>query len=194
MNYRITFSPRASLAITGLCFQQMGIWPMVEKQVQIQQKVIQHKPLEKLLDAFINILADGRGLVEVNSRVKPDEGLGRAFGRPRCADQSTISDTLNACSPENVAQMRTAVKTIYQRYGAGYRHHYGRHWQLLDVDVSGMPAGRQGEGVEAATLPVRKGGVVGKWGVSWPLCTMKSWSTACIRASDNWIVVCKNWC
>ncbi|MCP4182662.1 MAG: transposase, partial [Hyphomicrobiales bacterium] len=37
---------------------------------------------------------------------------------------------------------------IYRRYGAGYQHHYGRELQLLDVDMSGMPAGRQGEGVE----------------------------------------------
>ena len=44
--------------------------------------------------------------------------------------------------------MRQAMQAIYRRYGAGYRHDYGRSWQLLDIDVSGMPAGRQGEGVE----------------------------------------------
>jgi hypothetical protein len=51
--------------------------------VQIRQKVIKHKPLDKLLDAFINILAGGHGMVEVNTRVRPDEALQRAFGRGR---------------------------------------------------------------------------------------------------------------
>lgn len=44
--------------------------------------------------------------------------------------------------------MRQALQEIYRRYGAGYSHHYGQACQLLDVDMSGMPAGRQGEGVE----------------------------------------------
>lgn len=141
-------SPRASLAIIGICTQQMGIWDMIGKQVKIQQKSVTHTPLQKLQDAFINIMAGGHGIVEINDRVKPDSGLLAAFGRSHCADQSNVSSTLNACRAENVAQMRQALQTIYRRYGAGYSHHYGQSYQLLDVDMSGMPAGRQGEGVE----------------------------------------------
>ena len=50
MNNHIRFSPRASLAMTGICIQQMGIWPMVSEHVAIKQKVITHTPLEKLQD------------------------------------------------------------------------------------------------------------------------------------------------
>ena len=81
-------SARASLAAVGLYMRQQGLWQMIEQQVQIKQKVIDHTPAEKMLDAFINILAGGHGLVEVNFRVRPDEGLQRAFGRGSCADQS----------------------------------------------------------------------------------------------------------
>jgi hypothetical protein len=148
MNNCISYSPRASLAIVGMNIQQMGIWDMIGQQVKIQQKTVTHTPLQKLQDAFINIMAGGHGLVEVNQRVKPDASLSAAFGRQGCADQSGISTTLNACQAENVAQMRQAMAAIYRRYGAGCRHDYGRSWQLLDVDMSGMPAGRQGEGSE----------------------------------------------
>lgn len=148
MENSIRYSPRASLAIIGLCSQQMGVWDMIGKQVKIQQKTVRHTPLQKLQDAFINILAGGHGLVEINHRVKPDQGLLAAFGRATCADQSGVSQTLNACQPENAEQMRQALQDIYRRYGAGYRHPYGQALQLLDVDMSGMPAGRQGEGVE----------------------------------------------
>jgi hypothetical protein len=142
--------------MTGICIQQMGIWRMISEQVTVKQKVMIHTPLEKLEDAFINIMAGGHGLVEVNNRVRPDAALSQAFGRSRCAEQSTISDTLNACTEENVAQMRNALHLIYQRYGQGYAHHYGKDWQVLDVDMSGMPAGRQGEGVEKGYFAKQK--------------------------------------
>ena len=108
-------SPRASLAIIGICTQQMDIWGMIGQQVKIQQKTVKHTPLQKLQDAFINILAGGHGIVEINDRVKPDKGLLAAFGRSLCADQSNVSSTLNACRVENVAQMRQALQAIYRR-------------------------------------------------------------------------------
>ena len=131
----IAFSPRASLAMTGMCIQQMGIWETIGQHVTIKQKVITHTPLEKLQDAFINIMAGGHGLVEVNNRVRPDAGLSQGFGRSCCAEQSTVSDTLNACDKENVGQMRKAIQAIYQRYGKGYAHHYGKAWQLFVFDT-----------------------------------------------------------
>jgi hypothetical protein len=134
--------------MVGMNIRQMGIWEMIGQEVKIQQKTVVHTPLEKLQDAFINIMAGGEGIVEVNQRVKPDANLSAAFGRQGCADQSGISTTLNVCQAENVRQMNQAMAAIYRRYGAGYRHDYGRSWQLLDIDMSGMPAGRQGEGVE----------------------------------------------
>jgi len=134
----------------------MGIWEMIGKRVKIRQKTVIHTPLEKLQDAFINIMAGGQGIVEVNRRVKPDISLSLAFGRPRCADQSGISHTLSACQAENISQMRQAMQEIYRRYGSGYSHHYGKGWQLLDIDMSGMPAGRQGDGVEKGYFAKQK--------------------------------------
>lgn len=147
MSHYTRFSPRASLGAVGSHMRQIGMWDAVEQHVHIKQKVIEHTPTDKLLDGFINILAGGHGLVEVNTRVRPDEGLQRAFGRRACADQSTISDTLNVCTTENISQMGNAVMAIYRTLSQGYRHNYQEQYQLLDVDLTGMPAGRQGEGV-----------------------------------------------
>jgi len=141
------FSARASLAVVGVRMQQMQIWKSVEQHVDIKQKAIKYKPLEKLLDAFINILCGGHGIVEINTRVRPDQALQCAFGREGCADQSVVSDTLNACTPENVTQMRRAIQEIYRSHSQGYRHDYEQYWQVLDADMTGLPAGRQGEGV-----------------------------------------------
>jgi hypothetical protein len=72
MDETITFSARASLVALGVHFQRLGLWSVVATHVTIQQKMLKHTPLDKLLDCFINILAGGSGLVEVNTRVRPD--------------------------------------------------------------------------------------------------------------------------
>jgi hypothetical protein len=126
----------------------LGIWQVVAQQVRIKQKVRVHTPQDKLLDCLMNILAGGHGLVEVNTRVRPDRVLQRAFGRSACAEQSTISDTLNACTPENVQQLRDALGALVRAHSHTYRHDYQARWQLFDIDMTGLRAGRLGEGVE----------------------------------------------
>lgn len=147
MEFINLFTARASLAAFGLRLQAWGIWDIIRQQVHIKQKIRDYHPLDKLLDCFINILAGGSGLIEINLLVRPDPALQRAFGRQTCAEQSTISDTLNVCTPENVQQLRTAIQIILQQQGRSYQHDYAAAWQVLDIDTTGLPAGRLGEGV-----------------------------------------------
>ncbi len=147
MNKFTSFSARANLMVVGIRMRAMGIWATIEQAVQIKQKKVKYRPIDKILDAFMMILAGGRGLVEVNTRVRPDQLLQMAFGREGCAEQSTVSQTLNVCTGENVAQLRQAQQTIYQEYSRAYAHDYEAGWQVLDVDMTGLPAGRLGEGV-----------------------------------------------
>jgi hypothetical protein len=137
------YTPRAPLVALGMKFHQLGIFGPIAKYVRIAQKVVKYTPVEKLMDALLTILAGAHGLVEANKRVRPDRALQRAFGRDGCAEQSVISETLDASTPENVEQMQQATKEIYQQHGAGYRHNYEQSWQLLDVDMTGQPCGKK---------------------------------------------------
>ena len=137
------FTARAPLVALGLKEQQMGLFQTIAQHVQIDQKVIRYTPIEKLKDAFIAILAGGKGLVELNKRVRPDRYLQWAFGRDGCAEQSVVSETLNACTAENVAQGEKALGAIYQEHSRACRHNYEERYQLLDVDMSGMPCGKK---------------------------------------------------
>lgn len=150
------FTARAGLAALGLRIRRQGIWNVVQQHLHIKQKVRQHQPLDKLLDCFINLLAGGAGLIEINQLVRSDVALQRAFGRQTCAEQSTISDTLNACTSDNVQQLRTAIQIILQHQGQSYRHDYEAAWQVLDIDTTGLPAGRLGEGVTKGYFAGRK--------------------------------------
>ena len=139
------FSPRASLAAIGLKLRELELFGPISHAVNIPQKVVKHRPAEKLYDAFITILAGARGLNESSTRLRSDEALQRAFGRSTCAEYSVIQDTLDACTPENVSEMKQALAAIFQRHAQAARHDYDSCLQMLDIDMSGLPCGPKAE-------------------------------------------------
>ena len=140
---QLSFTPCASLAALGCYLQHIKLFAPIREQVKIDQKTLIHSPADKLYDAWIALLAGAHGLVEINTRLRSDLALQRAFGRSACAEQSTIQATLNACTAENVSQLQTALTAIYRQHSRGYRHDYTRQLQLLDIDLTGMPCGRK---------------------------------------------------
>jgi len=137
------FTGCASLAAVGIKLRQLDVFGPIRTTVRIAQKTVKHTPLDKLYDAFISLLAGAHGLVEINTRLRADPALQAAFGRRSCAEQSVVQQTLDACTAENVSQMQDALDTIYRQHSQGYRHDYARQYQILDVDMSGMPCGRK---------------------------------------------------
>jgi hypothetical protein len=129
------------LAAIGIKLRELKVFQPIQQSVQIAQKTIKDSPTDKLYDAFISLLAGAQGLVEINTRLRADGALQRAFGRGRCAEQSVVQDTLNACTGENVEQMEQALDTIYRQHSQGFQHDYQASFQVLDVDMSGLPCG-----------------------------------------------------
>lgn len=107
------FTARAPLAALGLKRRSLKLFETISQHVSIKQKTIKHTPLEKLTDAFIAILSGAHGLAEINTRVRTDTALQRAFGRESCAEQSVVQETLSACTAENVAHNVT-LSSCYQ--------------------------------------------------------------------------------
>ena len=134
-------SPCASLAAIGARIRSLDLFGPIRQTVQIAQKTVKYTPTDKLYDAFITILAGAHGLVEVNTRLRADLALQRAFGRSGCAEQSVVQETLDHATAANVSQMEQALITIYRQHSQGYRHDYAATWQVLDVDMSGLPCG-----------------------------------------------------
>ncbi len=146
MNESITqptthFSPTASLAAIGVKVHQLDLLGPIRRHVQIQQKTVKHTPADKLSDAFISLLAGAHGLVEINTRLRPDPGLQHAFGRDGCAEQSVVQQTLDACSADNVTQLQQALDDIFRQHSQSMQHDYQARFLLLDVDMSGLPCG-----------------------------------------------------
>jgi hypothetical protein len=110
-------------------------------------------------------LAGAHGLVEINTRLRADPALQAAFGRKACAEQSVVQETLSACTAANVTQVQHALDVIYQQHSQGFQHNYEAGFQLLDVDMSGMPCGPKAafatKGYEASQYH-RRGRQVGR--------------------------------
>lgn len=140
------FSAHSPLIAVAVWMQTHGIWKFIAEEVSIPQKVIRYLPIDKLLGVLVTILAGAGGLVEANTRVRPDRAVCRAFGLDPFPDQSTLSETVNACTEESVVAMRRCLTEVYRYYGRAVRHKPRDGWLILDVDLTGMPCGGQGEG------------------------------------------------
>ena len=138
---RSHFTARSSLAALGLYLGELDLLAPMRRLVQIPQKTVKDSPMDKLTDLLITLLCGAHGIVEINTLLRADPGLQRAFGRQRCSEQSVAQETLNACTSENVEQMQQAFKYIFRQHSASYRHDYEHDWQVLDVDLSGLPSG-----------------------------------------------------
>ena len=52
-----------------------------------------------------------------------------------------VQETLDACTAENVTQLQHALDEIYRQQSQSVHHDYHASFQLLDVDMSGLPCG-----------------------------------------------------
>jgi len=141
----VNFSGQITLVAIGIMLQSLKLLKPIEEIVKIKQKTVKYSPYEKLVDALIVILSGAKGLVEVNTRVRPDEGVQKAFGRAGCAEQSVIQETLNAVRSENILEMEKALKVIYQEQSLAIKHKYKEQLQLLDIDFTGLACGELSE-------------------------------------------------
>jgi hypothetical protein len=135
------YSPRAILVAIGTKIRRLKLLQPMEELVRIRQKTVKYSPVQKLTDGLITILAGAHGFSEINTRLRSDPALQRAFGRSGCAEQSVVQETLNACSATNVKQMEQATRQIFQTHSRASRHNYKQQWLVLDVDLTGLPCG-----------------------------------------------------
>ena len=139
------YSSHGSLIAVAVWMKEQAIWASVEATVTIPQKTVRYRPTAKLQAVLVAILAGAHGLVDVNSQLRADHALATAFELPGWPDQSTLSETLSACTSETVTAMRTCLRTIYQQHGRALHHRPDDGLLILDVDLTGLPCGVQGE-------------------------------------------------
>lgn len=116
----------------------------IHTEVTIDQKQILYRPSDKLVFATLGFIAGAETVSDLNFQLRPNSALLKAFGYSECADQSVISETINAATAENVAQLEKALLQIWQANNQTTplleATQKGGDWVTLDMDLSGQPA------------------------------------------------------
>lgn len=139
---------RASLCALGAICQERQVLAPLAKMIHIDQKAVRYKPTDKLMDALLAMLCGARTLVATNTTLRPDRAVSRAFGRDGCAEQSTIWETIQACNEANLAELRLALRDIFQTQSQTARHvreHFAAGRLELELDLSGLRASKRAE-------------------------------------------------
>src|SRR5215468_8589526 len=139
---------RASLCALGEYLRRHCFFAPLREHVQIRQKTVRYRPIDKLLDALSGILCGAKTIAQNNVTIRTDRAVQQAFGRTGCAEQSTIARTLRACTTENVTQLEKVSWYYLKRYGVTPHHRFHDTQLWVDIDLTPMPIGAKAEGSE----------------------------------------------
>lgn len=147
----------APLVAIGFFMRAYDLLAPIQSRLAFGQATHTQYPVEALLDLWVSILAGCRSVWQINTKIRPDLALAQAWGRPRFAEQSTIARVLDVCQPEQVEQLREGVTSLYRWTGQAAQHDWASSELLIDIDLTGLPAGRQAEGSTKGYFSGKKG-------------------------------------
>jgi hypothetical protein len=145
------FAPVAALSA---CYQAYEVLKPLE-WVAIEMKTVDFTPVNKLIQVFVSFLTGCEYVSVINTRLRPERKLAQVWRNERFAHQATLSETLDALTLTNLAQLDAAVTQICQSCSRTRRHDW-RGFLWLDFDLSGLPCGKQAEGSQRGFFSGKK--------------------------------------
>jgi hypothetical protein len=152
----------ALLCLIGQKAQELKLLDPLHQLVKIEQKTLVHSPTEKLVEALLAIACGAEALSQINTVLRADPALSRAWGRKGCADQSSVQETLSACTELNIEQMQHFLRDIYRSNGRATHHDYSTGPLILDIDLTGLPCSKNYEGASKGYFANCKLGTTGR--------------------------------
>lgn len=134
----------APLCVLGHLLWEQSTLDMLRNFAAISMKKRNHTSGEKLLDAFLVILAGYPSLYLLNSKLSSDPMLAEAWHRGKFADQSAVSRTVDACSVAGLDALRE-ISWDFWRAHTQLADHDWRKRIVLDLDLSPLRASRWAE-------------------------------------------------
>ena len=171
LSVETSFAPLGAL---GYCLTRSGFLDVLWQALDLPLKTVAHRPEAKLLDVLVSIFAGCRAVSQINSQLRPDLALARAWGRCRFADQATVARTLDAFDSAQITQLRVGSETLFRRESLSLRHDLSADWLWLDIDLTPLPISKRAEGSTKGKL-----GKKTDMGGSWPECMRHSITRRC---------------
>jgi len=143
MPHETSFAP---LGVLGYCLTRTQFLAPIWAGLKLRLKEVDYTPHEKLIELLVCVLAGCRAIAQVNTRLRPDLALARAWGQERFAEQSTVTRTLDAFTGIAVEQLRHGSETWFRRESRALRHDFAQDWLWLDIDLTPLPISKHAEG------------------------------------------------
>lgn len=134
----------APLCVLGHAFAERDELESLRQFNAIEMKTRDHAPGEKLLDAFLVILAGYPSLHLLNSTLRPDPMLAQAWQRERLAEQSSVSRTLDAITGEGLDALRNVSREFWRKHSQLAMHDW-RKRLVFDLDLTPLHASPRAE-------------------------------------------------
>lgn len=138
----------APVAVIGYWLRQSNFLAPVWSEINWPIKVYKHTLTAKLETLLASILVGNRALYQINTTIRPDLSLARAWGQEQFAEQSTVADLLNSATEGQVVQLQQGSAAFLRQHSRALRHDFEVGWLLLDYDVTGLLASKNAEGSE----------------------------------------------
>jgi len=171
---RLTKMPQdtnfAPLGVMGYCLTRTNFLAPVFTDLTLPLKEVDYPPVIKLLDVLVSVLAGCRAISQVNTRIRPDLALAR---------------TLDAFSPQHVAQLRQGSEALFRRESRALRHDFAQDWLWLDIDLTPLPASKHAEGSTKGKIGGEKTDMDANWREFTPHSTRKPCSPAYTLANNT---------
>lgn len=137
---------------------------------------------EKLIDAFLVIVAGLPSLYLLNQHLRPDRMLAASWGREQLAEQSSVSRVLDAFDPAGLGRLRQLAWGFWQAHSQLPAHDW-RQPLVLDLDLTPLRASRHAEGSTKGYLGKKMRRVV-NWLALWCIRTTSRCFRSCIQAGN----------
>lgn len=150
------------LGVLGYCLSRSEFLKPVFAELAVKQKTVAHEPAAKLQDLLVGILAGCRAVSQINTLIRPDRVLARAWGRGQFAEQSLVASTLDAFDAETLHQLRAGSMRLLRREGRVWQHKFAQNWLWLDIDLTPLPISKLAEASTKGKL-AKKTAMAGNW-------------------------------
>lgn len=135
----------APLCVLGQAFWERKTLDSLREFDLISIKTHEHTPGEKLMDAFLLILAGYPSLYLLNSTVRPDPMVSQSWRREKgLAEQSNISRTLDASDAKALKGLRKVSQKFWSQHSQLPSHDW-RKRLTIDLDLSSLVASANAE-------------------------------------------------
>jgi hypothetical protein len=173
----------APLVALGFYVREQDLLAPVFSRVRFAPGTHSTHPATALLELWVSMLAGCCSVSHINTKIRPDQLLAQAWGCPGFLEQSTVARILDACQVDQVAQLRAGAEVVYRWIGQAPHHPWAGSPLLIDIDLTGLPAGRQAEGSTKGYFSREKGGAAASCAGSRPPITTRVSPPCCIPAT-----------